>query len=108
MNNKPTDCAGQAPAKAISGIFDLRRTTPDPARSCTACTEAKVNAWSGAYRADCLECSARALSHSPTHFAAAQAGAITPAYRDALQAVFGDDWKAGHERAKAWASRRKA
>lgn len=75
--------------------------------TCTACTEARANAWSGAYRADCLECSARALSHSPTHFAAAQAGAITPAYRDALQAVFGDDWKAGHERAKAWASRRK-
>ena len=74
--------------------------------TCPACTEATTNPWCGAYRADCLECSARALSHSPAHHDAATAGAITPRYRDALQVVFGSEWKRGHERVKAWAAKR--
>jgi hypothetical protein len=75
---------------------------------CQACAEAERNPNTGMYHADCRECSARALSASPQHFAASQAGALLPAYRDALQAVFGDGWKAGHERVKAWSQRRKA
>ena len=75
--------------------------------NCPACAEATVNPWCGHYRADCSECSARALSHSPAHHNAAKAGAITPRYRDALQLCFGAAWKEGHERVKAWAARRK-
>ena len=76
--------------------------------TCQACESAKANRWCGAYHADCLECSARALSHSPAYHAAATADAMTPAYRDALQSVFGDAWKDGHARVKAWAEMRAA
>lgn len=74
--------------------------------TCPACTESRLNRWCGHYRADCLECSARMLSHSPEHFEAKTAGKLTPDYLKALQSVFGEDWKAWHERVKAWAERR--
>jgi len=74
--------------------------------NCEACESAKKNRWCGMYRADCKECSARALSHSPMYWSAAEADAITPAYRDALQAVFGDEWKSWHAKVKAWAIHR--
>ena len=73
---------------------------------CPACTEALANRWCGMYHADCRECSARALSHSPMYFAADSADAMTPAYRDALQALFGADWIDGHAMVKRWAERR--
>lgn len=76
--------------------------------TCPACQEAETNPSTGMYQSECLECSARALSHSPAYFDAARSNSITPAYRDALQAVFGDGWKAGHERVKFWSDRRKA
>lgn len=75
--------------------------------TCAACQAAESDPNSGHYRADCLECAARALSYGPQHFEAKCAGKITPAYRDALARVFGEDgMKAGHERVKAWAKRR--
>ena len=74
----------------------------DPQASCQACAEATANRWSGAYRADCKECSARALSHSPDYFEGQRTGKMTPAYRHALDVTFGENWKAGHERVKAW------
>lgn len=70
--------------------------------SCPACTEAMRSPHSGMFQADCQDCTARALAHSPICFEAAQAGAITPAYRDALQFAFGEDWIAGHARVKRW------
>ena len=76
--------------------------------TCLACTEARANAWSGAYRSDCLECSARALSHSPMRFETVKAGKMLPEYEAALRVEFGDDWAAWIPRVKAWASRRKA
>ena len=75
---------------------------------CPACTEAKANRWSGAYRADCKECSARALSHSPEFFKSHKYEKLTPAYRHAIEVTFGENWKAGHERVKAWAQLREA
>lgn len=74
---------------------------------CPACAEAQRNPLTGMYQAGCKECSARALASSPSHFLAAQAGKILPTYRDALRAVFGDEWKAGHARVKEWAGRLK-
>lgn len=76
--------------------------------TCPACEEAKTNRWCGHYRADCLGCSARALSHSPAYYFAAQDNAITPAYRDALISVWGAEWAEGHQLVKAWANRGQA
>ena len=74
---------------------------------CPACAEAERNPQTGMYRFACMECAARALAASPSHFLAAQAGKLLPAYRDALRAVFGDEWQAGHARVKEWAGRMK-
>jgi hypothetical protein len=74
--------------------------------SCPACTEAKVNRWCGAYRADCIECSARALSHSPAYWESLRAGQPGYAYKEALVITFGDNWRAGHLMVKAWADAR--
>ena len=74
--------------------------------TCTACESARTNRFCGMYRADCLECSARALSHSPAYHAAATANVLTAAYWDALQAVFGEGWKQGHAQVKRWAEMR--
>ena len=71
--------------------------------TCNACTEARINRWCGMYRASCLDCSARALAQSPAYHDSAQADAITPRYRDALVATFGEGWKEGHEMVKQWA-----
>lgn len=73
--------------------------------TCEACQRAQINPRTGMYQADCMECTARALANSPQFFDAMKAEAMTPAYRDALQAAFGQDWKAGHERVKHWAQR---
>lgn len=73
--------------------------------TCEACQRAEAHPRTGMYQANCQECTARALANSPQYFDAMKAEAITPAYRDALQSAFGQDWKAGHERVKHWARR---
>lgn len=45
------------------------------------------------------------LAHSPAMAESAKAEALLPAYRSALQHLFGEDWKEGHERVKKWAER---
>jgi hypothetical protein len=74
----------------------------DSGMICKACEESRANRWCGHFRADCHDCKARALANSPACFEAAQAGAITPSYRDALQAEFGEKWLEGHEKVKEW------
>ena len=69
---------------------------------CKACAESLLSRNCGMYRADCQDCEARAIARSPIFFDAARTDAITPAYRDVLQAAFGDDWKSGHEKVKRW------
>lgn len=75
--------------------------------TCPACTEAERNPHTVMYQADCKECAARGLAASPAHFLSAQAAKLLPEYKNALQAVFGDDWRAGHLRVKAWSQRAK-
>lgn len=72
---------------------------------CPACATAQADALTGHYRAGCTECAARMLAHGPEHFDAMAAAAFTPAYRSALQAVFGADWMDGHVRVRAWSRR---
>lgn len=73
---------------------------------CEACETARRNPLSGLYRSDCPECSARSLADSPFYHEAAQANAITPAYRDALRAFYGAAWRDWHQRVRAWAASR--
>ena len=76
-----------------------------PETGCPACIAAAANPQSGYYRAGCVECGARGLAHGPQHHEAMLAAAFTPAYRSALQAVFGLDWMEGHKRVRAWSKR---
>lgn len=68
--------------------------------TCDACDRAQVNVETGRFNAGCTECTARALAGGPLYHASALADTLTPAYRDALQSLFGANWKHGHERVK--------
>jgi len=67
---------------------------------CEACQRAQ-NGFTGLFYADCTECKARMLSQSLPFWSASKQGKMTPEYRNALDAAFGDWWKAGHEMVKA-------
>lgn len=77
--------------------------------ACAACSAALADPLNcGALSAGCVECQARLLARRPEHFDATAAAAFTPAYRSALQSVFGDAWMQGHERVRAWSKRAEA
>lgn len=73
--------------------------------TCQACAIAKVNPLTGRYDSGCDECFVRSLASSLHFHYATQANAITPDYRDALRGQFGDEWRVGHDRVKAWADK---
>ena len=73
--------------------------------TCPSCAEAEVNPLSGMYRNGCTGCQERALAGSPQYSEALRSGKVGGAYRQALQALYGDDWQAAHDRVKAWADR---
>lgn len=73
--------------------------------SCQHCTAAEADPTHAGYRGNCQECAARSLANGPLFHASQQAGAITPAYRKALDRAFAGDAKTGHERVKAWAAK---
>lgn len=73
--------------------------------TCEPCTRAEANPRSGIYQTGCKECESRMLAHSPAMAESAKAEALLPAYRSALQHLFGEDWKEGHERVKRWAEK---
>lgn len=70
--------------------------------NCVACTYARQHKDSGMYHAGCDGCAARALARSPMYYEAAQADAMTPAYREALRRAFGERWRDGHQLVKGW------
>jgi len=47
------------------------------------------------------------LAHSPHFYESSQSNTLTPSYRNALRAVFGEDWRKGHELVKQWSKRLK-
>ena len=69
---------------------------------CPACAKAELCPTTGLMQAGCMRCEARALARSPSFYEAATAEAMTPAYRDALRMVAGDDWRKVHEEVKRW------
>lgn len=64
--------------------------------TCPDCTAAQANADWGGYHASCQGCQVRALAGGMAFFASRVERRITPAYRAALHALFGDDADAGH------------
>lgn len=69
--------------------------------TCPNCSAARTDPnWPG-FLAGCRGCDVRALASGPVFFGAMRAGEVTPAYRAALKALLGEDWKAGHEEVKA-------
>lgn len=67
--------------------------------ACPDCEAAAVRPWHG-YRTGCDDCQARRIARGPLFWQAGQLRRVVPAYRAQLEAVFGDDWLAGHERVK--------
>jgi len=72
---------------------------------CPGCFAAEQNRLSGLIYADCLSCAARSLAKSHAYFDAVRSETITPAYRDVLQLIFGEQWRDGHAAAKAWSAK---
>jgi len=73
--------------------------------TCQACAAALVNPETGLFSALCVECQARSLAQATAYFDAMAAATFTPAYRAALNTVFGSAWMRGHECVRAWARR---
>lgn len=79
--------------------------------TCPSCAIAEKDPLTGHYhgayegQSACQECQVRAMAHSIDHVRAQDMRKITPAYKAALQVVFGDSWEAGHMRVKKWARR---
>lgn len=74
--------------------------------NCPGCEAAAVNPRTRVFGLrSCDECGARFLAQSPQMAEAAAANAITPRYRDALVARWGDDWRLWHLAVKRWAER---
>jgi hypothetical protein len=69
--------------------------------TCPSCAHALQHPRSCEFWNGCLGCETRQLAHSPSFFDSVQAETLTPAYRSALQFVFGGDWVAGHAKVKA-------
>lgn len=68
--------------------------------TCPDCTAAATSPAWGGYHAKCQGCRARALASGMAFFTAKTEQRITPAYRAALHAIFGDDADAGHAQVK--------
>lgn len=71
--------------------------------TCKACDRAKQERHCPDYITGCLSCSARALATGRAFFDAQQSQTLTPPYRNALRAIFGERWKAGHRLVRLWA-----
>ena len=60
---------------------------------CEPCTIASTDPRTGYYGVGCKECAARALAGGPDYWESSKARKLTPGYRHALEAVFGDGWE---------------
>lgn len=74
---------------------------------CQACEAAERSPNTGLYNAHCDGCKARAIARGTELWEASLAGKITPRYRDALERVFGERWRQGHDMVKRWVDQQK-
>jgi hypothetical protein len=73
--------------------------------TCQDCEKAANNPnWPGIY-SKCRGCHVRGFANGFEFWCSRRDGSLTPAYRAALQATFGDDWPQAHEAIKAEAGR---
>lgn len=70
--------------------------------SCWGCDDFEAGRSRHSFTAECRECRARALAQGPAFHARNQDAYAARLYREALKAMLGPDWKAGHESVKAW------
>ena len=73
--------------------------------TCPNCERAKTDANWPLYQTTCHGCTIRQLAGGPVFFECAprkdgEKGRITPAYKTAMVAIFGDAWKDAHEEVK--------
>lgn len=73
--------------------------------SCDQCQKAAACADWPLFTAKCEGCSIRSLASGFAYWQSGREGKLTPVYTDALRKLFGDEWKAAHERVKAEAKR---
>lgn len=69
--------------------------------TCDYCTKAKEEADWPLFRAQCRGCAVRSLASGPAFHQSGLDGSLAAPYRKALGAIFGDDWRKGHELVKA-------
>jgi len=73
--------------------------------NCPGCAIAETNPHTHVVYANCRACDARSLATWPEFHESVAAECITPAYRSALQPVFGNGWKEAHAEVRRWVER---
>ncbi|WP_128003445.1 hypothetical protein [Piscinibacter defluvii] len=72
---------------------------------CKACADAEREPTRDEFHRGCMSCEARALASLGAHVESLERRCITPQYRAALEALFGEAWMQGHEHVKRWAGK---
>lgn len=72
---------------------------------CDYCAQAKQVPDYPLYQAACKTCTVRAMAHGLPFWQSSREGRLVPAYANAMQAAFGDEWRAWHEKVKVAAAR---
>lgn len=75
---------------------------------CPVCEKAQREPLTGLTKAGCRGCAIRELARSPIYHASGLDGWLAQDYVRALSAIFGDDYRAGHQLVKAERQRQKA
>jgi len=76
--------------------------------TCRSCASAEQQPDLDEFSSGCMSCSGRALAVTGAHLESLALGAITAAYRGALEKIFGADrWRQGHELVKGWGEKLK-
>lgn len=76
--------------------------------ACVGCRLAESDPHTHVVYMACRSCDARSLATWPEFRESVAAECITPAYRSALQRVFGQGWKEAHTEVRRWAERMKS
>jgi hypothetical protein len=70
--------------------------------TCPHCEAYERNRLYGGYHPECEGCNIRSIAGSPAYSYSLLAGTILSPYKARLVSVFGDDWRAGHDKVKAF------
>jgi hypothetical protein len=67
---------------------------------CDYCAKAQQVPDYPLYQAQCKTCTVRAMAHGLPFWQSKREGTLMPAYVNAMQAAFGDEWRTWHEKVK--------